>query len=138
MVNEAIMLEAYSEEVRRSLDYAEFDQMSEINDGGLTIHVFETSNGNEHLRFDCFSDRPHYHYIFGDEYHINVAFDSVANGDMFHWVLQCFRTGRLRSMLAETGDGGTLVSRVNDDRVRDAVAAIEARFAKTDSLDVVG
>jgi hypothetical protein len=34
-----------------------------FDDFGATLHVCGTADGVEHLRFDCFEDEPHYHYI---------------------------------------------------------------------------
>jgi hypothetical protein len=42
-------------------------------DEGVTIHVFDASDGHEYLRFDVFDDEPHYHYI-----HRTVG-DTVVN-----------------------------------------------------------
>ena len=34
-----------------------------FDDFGATLHVCGTADGLEHLRFDCFENEPHYHYI---------------------------------------------------------------------------
>jgi len=34
-----------------------------IAEDGLALHVFDTANGDERLRFDCFEDAPHYHFL---------------------------------------------------------------------------
>ena len=36
---------------------------SPFDDFGATLHVLGTADGLEHLRFDCFENEPHYHYI---------------------------------------------------------------------------
>lgn len=71
-------------------------------DSGVSLHVF-SADGLERLRFDCFDDQPHYHYIDWDRReHLYVLFDSVANGDMTGWALDCLRD-RLRPMLRAAG-----------------------------------
>src|SRR5665213_1604187 len=35
----------------------------EFDDYGGTVHVCSTSDKLEYLRFDCFENEPHYHYI---------------------------------------------------------------------------
>src|SRR3954469_916967 len=34
-----------------------------FDDFGATLHVCGTADGLEHLRFDCFENEPHYHYV---------------------------------------------------------------------------
>ena len=34
-----------------------------FDDFGATLHVCGSADGLEHLRFDCFENEPHYHYI---------------------------------------------------------------------------
>ena len=34
-----------------------------FDDFGATLHVCGTADGLEYLRFDCFENEPHYHYI---------------------------------------------------------------------------
>jgi hypothetical protein len=99
-----------------------------FTDEGVTIHVFDASDGHEYLRFDVFADEPHYHYIHRtvDDVVVNnvVDFDPVAGGDMLAWAVDRLRT-RLAPMLEQAG-GGDLVTQVDAalvDRVLDDVAA---------------
>src|SRR5437868_4300947 len=39
------------------------DNGIEFDDFGASLHVCGTTDGLEHLRFDCFENEPHYHYI---------------------------------------------------------------------------
>jgi len=78
----------------------------EADDRGISVHVFDTDTGLEHLRFDDFDDDKHYHYIFPDGTHIRIGFDSIAQGEMLPWVLGCIR-GRLPEMLTFAGAGST-------------------------------
>jgi hypothetical protein len=104
-----------------------------FSDEGVTIHVFDASDGHEYLRFDVFDDEPHYHYIHRivDDVVVNnvVDFDPVAGGDMLAWAVDRLRT-RLGAMLEQAGGGelativdGTVVDRVLDDVHAHAEAA---------------
>ncbi len=79
-----------------------------VEDNGVSIHVVAVADGHEYLRFDCFRDGPHYHYIepSGEKQTI-VDFDRVAHGDMLPWTLQQLRE-RLAPMLEYSG-GSALV-----------------------------
>lgn len=71
------------------------------NDKGVSIHVYvKAADGDrERLRFDCFEDDPHYHYIcWSAPWHDVVFFDHVAHGDPMAWALAAIRT-RLTQML---------------------------------------
>jgi hypothetical protein len=71
-------------------------------DSGVCVHVFATEGLAEYLRFDCFNDEPHYHYIVPGRGNMLVRFDRVANGPMLDWTLRTLR-GRLPEMLTQLG-----------------------------------
>lgn len=74
-------------------------------DEGLSVHVFDAAHDEEMLRFDCFDDQPHYHYIYDDkdDPHLDrVDFDELALGDMYPWVMQTLRA-KLPAMVKHTG-----------------------------------
>ncbi len=71
-------------------------------DGGVCVHVFGTDGLDELLRFDCFDDEPHYHYIVPGRGNMLVHFDRIANGPMLDWTLRTLR-GRLPELLAQLG-----------------------------------
>jgi len=71
-------------------------------DGGVCVHVFGTDGLAEYLRFDCFDDEPHYHYIVPGRGNMLVHFDRVANGPMLEWTLRTLRD-RLPEMLMQLG-----------------------------------
>jgi len=73
-------------------------------DGGVCVHVFRTDGMAEYLRFDCFDDEPHYHYIVPGRGNMLVHFDRVANGPMLDWTMGALR-GRLPEMLTQLGAG---------------------------------
>jgi hypothetical protein len=92
-----------------------------LDDRGVSLHVCATAGGErvEHLRFDCFQEDPHYHYVsWTDRFNHMLHLDPVADGDPLHWALERIRT-RLPQMLARAG-AAELASRL-DLRALDAV-----------------
>lgn len=90
-----------ADDVRRHADATgqldEIDDVDGLDDGGVSVHVLDASDGLEHLRFDCFDHQPHYHYIrHAEGTNTVVRFDDVADGDPLAWVI-----GRLRRRLPE-------------------------------------
>ena len=80
-------------------------QTTDLDDRGVSIHVFGQQDGEERefLRFDCFLEDPHYHYISWRE-HSNemVHMDPAMSGDPVEFALE--RIGRrLPSLLARAG-----------------------------------
>jgi hypothetical protein len=92
-------------------------------DQGVCLHVFAGAGTTEHLRFDCFDDEPHYHYIVPNgpgTGNMLVHHDAAANGPMLAWALNVLRT-RLPDLLrladaddladaVESSDSGELAS----------------------------
>lgn len=80
------------------------DMQSNVNEDGVSIHVFDRTGAQEILRFDCFADYPHYHYIENDVGHQTVhEYDAAAHGPMLEWVIGCL-TDRLPEMLSQAGE----------------------------------
>ena len=107
-----------------------------IDDNGVSIHVVANNDGHEYLRFDCFQNEPHYHYIdAGGEKQTIVQYDRVALGDMVTWTLSQLRT-RLVPMLEYAG-GGRLACELDPTRIAEALVEVErlARAAE-DALAV--
>lgn len=92
-------------------------------DGGVCVHVFGSEDMAEYLRFDCFHDEPHYHYIVPGQGNMLVHFDRTANGPMLAWTLGVLRT-RLPEMLAMTG-GERLASALLPDELARALDEVE-------------
>jgi len=93
-----------------------------------SLHVVDCESGHEYLRFDCFEDVPHYHYLHPwtkpEEYDNHwVPWDQVAHGPMMPWALDCLRS-RLPEMLNEAG-GGELTAHLDHALVNRAVNQIE-------------
>jgi len=99
-------------------------------DEGVSLHVFATDGLAEYLRFDCFADEPHYHYIAPERGNMLVHFDAVTNGPMLEWALHVVRT-RVPQMLTAIG-ADTLAAAVDADLLNAAVdeAAAAAREAR--------
>lgn len=75
-----------------------------FTDEGVSLHVFDATDGHEYVRFDVFDDDPHYHYNHHGSEVVNnvIEFDVTAHGDMLPWALERIRT-RLPEMLTEAG-----------------------------------
>jgi len=83
---------------------AEFvaEQNAVIDTSGVSLHVLGTDDGKEYLRFDCFDEDPHYHYILWGNKQTIVPFDLAASGDMLTWALAAI-ADRLDTMLTYAG-----------------------------------
>ena len=61
-----------------------------FDDFGATLHVCGTADGLEYLRFDCFENEPHYHYIEpANSANTVVRIDELAVGDPIDFSLAC-------------------------------------------------
>ena len=91
-----------------------------LDDRGVSIHVCGEQGGRwlEFLRFDCFVEDPHYHYVcWAERSNEMLHLDPIADGDPTHWALERIRT-RLAPMLERAG-AADVAARVD-------AAAIEA------------
>jgi hypothetical protein len=109
-----------------------------IDDRGVSIHVFGNSGGEslEYLRFDCFEEDPHYHYIsWKDHRNEMIHIDPIADGDPLSWTLDRLRL-RLSFMLERAGAAeiaARLDARLIDEALpRVAEAAYRARYHHDD------
>lgn len=95
-----------------------------VDEDGISVHVFASADGGEVLRFDCFDDYPHYHYIDPTaETQAVLEYDPVANGEMIEWVVGCLRS-RLGEML--TGAGAPqLAEKLEAERLARVLPAVE-------------
>jgi hypothetical protein len=109
-----------------------------LDDSGVSLHVFATHPGGErleHLRFDCFDEEPHYHYIdWKSQSNDMVRLDPIADGDPLAWALDRIRT-RLPQMLQRAGAGHIAIDAAGLESVlpRVSEAAYRARYDHDDS-----
>ena len=104
-----------------------------FDDRGVALHVCAADGErHEHLRFDCFEEDPHYHYVsWKEKTNEMLHLDPIADGDPLAWALERIRT-RLPQMLSRAG-APELAARV-DVRTLEAVlprvadAAYRARY----------
>ena len=101
----------------------------DVNDSGISLHVFGAADGREYLRFDCFAEDPHYHYLLteSEARNVIVSFDTAADGDMLHWALGQLRN-HLPEMLIETG--AVELARQTDSALIEAVLPAVANAAR--------
>ena len=102
----------------------ETGKITEIDDCGVSLHIHAVQDGQllEHLRFDCFQEEPHYHYVGwrAKTNHV-LHVDPVVDGDPLAWALERIRT-RLPAMLTHAG--------AEDVAAQVDLAAIEAIMPK--------
>ena len=92
--------------IRQGLDPAKAPKPENVPpERGISLHVYAREEGDlvEHLRFDCFDEDPHYHYITPPEKRQVVCpFDRVANGDTLQWSLDTLKS-RAAPMFRQAG-----------------------------------
>lgn len=89
-----------------------------FDDRGVSIHVqgCDDQGALEYLRFDCFDEDPHYHYVsWSARSNEMLHIDAIAEGDPLAWALERLRT-RLPEMLARAG-AAHIAKRVDARRV---------------------
>ena len=122
IVNAHFSYDAKAEEIVAEARRAVGNDNTALEDRGVALHVFDTETGLEYLRFDAFSEDPHYHYISPGEYHFVIGFDEPAHGDCLEW---CLRTisSRTAAMLAEVG-ATALAARVDNAAIAAVLPAV--------------
>ena len=122
------LVETYKDRPEELAEMLEKSPEGGFADEGVTVHVFDATDGHEYLRFDMFDDEPHYHYIpkttDGSIVNNVIDFDVPAHGDMLPWVFESLRT-RLPMMLEHAG-GDTLAQKIDDGVVTRALVDVEA------------
>jgi hypothetical protein len=101
LLTDAIAAAARVEEARGD----ERGQTTELDDRGVSIHVCGLQDGEERefLRFDCFVEDPHYHYIsWRDRTNEMLHMDPAALGDPVEFALESIER-RLPALLARAG-----------------------------------
>ncbi len=112
----------------------ETGKLTELDDCGVSLHVHGIADGEnlEYLRFDCFQEEPHYHYVgWSRKTNELLHIDPVCDGDPLTWALERIRT-RLPQMLERAG--ASHIAAMVDLRAIEAVmpkvteAAFRARY----------
>ena len=107
-----------------------------FDDFGATLHVCGTADGLEHLRFDCFENEPHYHYI--DQAagaNVVVRIDELAVGDPVEFSLACVEH-RLPDMLRNCGVNDLADAVAGEpERVKVAVATVRELMTEARGRD---
>ena len=105
-----------------------------LDDNGVSLHVFVDADGGnyERLRFDCFGQDPHYHYLsLKNKTQDVIHVDPNVTGDTVAWALTMLRT-RLAPMLlrADVTDAAALIDYARLEAVLPLVteAAYRARY----------
>jgi hypothetical protein len=94
------------------------------NEAGVSVHVVDGRSGTEYLRFDCFEEREHYHYIFADQgFHDRFFLDTASEGDPVAWSLDRMRT-RLVPMMIRAGAGPDLIDDIDPGELQTAVEQV--------------
>ena len=97
------------------------------DDEGVSIHVFGERDGHliEYLRFDCFDEQPHYHYVFPEPSAPTqrIMLDTAAEGDGMRWTMERLRT-RLAPMLEHAHAVG-LAKRVDRKAIEAALPKLQ-------------
>ena len=86
-------------------DEAKANGALNLNDDGVSLHVYSKGpDGDlERLRFDCFKDDPHYHYVDWPKHTQDIIhLDPTMTGDVLTWALALIRT-RLPLLLERAG-----------------------------------
>jgi hypothetical protein len=105
------------------------EENPQFDDFGASLHIMSAADGVEHLRFDCFDNEPHYHYIRpSQQMNVIVRLDHVAEGDAIDWTISRLRE-RLPEMLDHAGDAGDVAAAVRAD-----LASVAAALPKTQEL----
>jgi len=117
-IDDALLSDAFGAEAHAA-------QGQSFDDSGVSLHVLDEA-GAEYLRFDCFDNDPHYHYITPGSHQSIVAYDAASNGDMLTWALRAI--GERTAQMLEHASVPELAAKVDRERVRDALSRL-APFA---------
>ena len=103
-LDEAVILGFFGPDARAKFDDVTPAGMAGVvEEDGLSLHVFGSSDGLEYLRFDCFDDAPHYHYLDpASSTNVVVDHDAVACGPPVAWALEAIEQ-RVVDMLRHAG-----------------------------------
>jgi len=106
-------------------------QTTDLDDRGVSIHVFGRQDGEDRelVRFDCFLEDPHYHYIsWRDHSNEMIHVDPVALGDPVEFALDCIER-RLPALLTRAG-ASDVAAEIDEPAVREILPAVRAEAAR--------
>jgi hypothetical protein len=109
---------------------------AELDDRGVSLHVCGVEGGarSEYLRFDCFAEDPHYHYVsWRERTNHMLHLDPAAEGDALAWALDRIRH-RLPEMLARAG-AAELAARVDRAAVERLLPRVSEAAFRARSLE---
>jgi hypothetical protein len=123
-LDEAVILAFFGEDSREKFGNVRPAGMAEIvEEDGLALHVFATADRSERLRFDCFDDAPHFHFLDPAVPRNLVVEHDPAEGPLAGWAIDRMRTG-LSELLREAG-ASALAETLDDSLVGPALDAVE-------------
>ena len=127
LLNEAVIAAEYGADARAKFGNTLPPGLpAQIDEDGVSVHVFGP-DGHEYLRFDCFDDYPHYHYIEARAGRQEVMeFDPLADGPMRSWLMTCLQS-RLAEMLRRAGAADVAASWDSRDHA-EVLAAVSAEI----------
>jgi hypothetical protein len=126
-LDEDVIMRFYGPDARAKFDNVAPAGMNTavVEEDGLALHVFGTADRQEYLRFDCFDDAPHYHYL--DPHtptNVVVDYDAVAGPPVIGWALDAIEL-RVAAMLERAG-AAALAAAVDPNAVRNAMPQVRA------------
>lgn len=111
--------------------FAQKERYADLQDAGVSIHVCETppkagARPIEHLRFDCFMEDPHYHYVTERERSNEIwDLDPITHGDPVAFALRQIEEN-LPAMLVKAG-AAELAGCIDRDKLAEVLPDIAAK-----------
>ncbi len=133
-LDEAVILAFYGPDARARFDHvAPAGFTGPVEEDGLCLHVFRTSDDAEILRFDCFDEAAHYHLLDPQgPTNTVVEHDAAKDGPLLDWALRALRDD-LPALLARAG-AAELARAVEPERVRAALAEVARECARAAAI----
>jgi hypothetical protein len=124
VLTEKMLRDAYKDDpvAQANFDRPDREKLPDLS--GVSLHVFSARDDLEYLRFDCFAEDSHYHYIqHAENVNLVLNFDDTADGEMLPWALERIRT-RLPEMLRRAG-ATALAEEIDPQAVAAALARVQ-------------
>ena len=116
-LDEAAILREYGPDSRAKFDGLRPAGMAEVvEEDGLALHVFDSSNGDEVLRFDCFEKAPHWHLLTpAISRNVVIEHNAATHGPLLDWALRALASDL--AALLRTAGARALADRLDPERV---------------------